>query len=207
MAQSQIDFWFTMGSTYSFLSAMRLKDVEGSSGVSFRWRPFHLLVILQEMKHVPFADKPAKMTYMWRDIERRAAMHGIPVHVPAPYPAKQSGFANQIALLGMQEGWGEAFVREAYRQWFQLGHETGSEPNVSNALRATGQDPADVLARAASNAVKQALAAETEHAKSLGIFGSPTFVVDGHELFWGDDRLEDAVTWHQRGTLGAPRAP
>jgi 2-hydroxychromene-2-carboxylate isomerase len=138
---------------------------------------------------------------MWRDLERRAGMHGIPIKVPAPYPAKQSVFANQVALLGMQEGWGEAFVREAYRQWFQLGHETGSEPNVSNSLRTIGQDPARVLARAADDGVKQALAAETERAKALGIFGSPTFVVDGRELFWGDDRMEDAISWAKSGRV------
>ena len=79
MGSSQIDFWFTMGSTYSFLSVMRLAKLERSTGLSFRWRPFHLLIILQEMKHVPFADKPTKSAYMWRDIERRAAMYGIPV--------------------------------------------------------------------------------------------------------------------------------
>lgn len=202
MPAPSIDFFFTMGSTYTYLAATRLPDIARTSGIAFRWRPFHLLTILNEMKHVPFADKPAKMNYMWRDIERRAAMHGIAIKVPAPYPAKQSGFANQVALLGMQEGWGEAFVREAYRQWFQLGHETGSEPNVSNGLRAIGQDPAPVLARAASDEVKQALAAETEHARALGIFGSPTFVVDGHELFWGDDRLEDAISWAKSGRVG-----
>ena len=53
-----------------------------STGISFRWRPFHLLIILQEMNHVPFADKPAKSAYMWRDIERRAAMYGLSVTLP-----------------------------------------------------------------------------------------------------------------------------
>lgn len=201
MPAPSIDFFFTMGSTYTYLAATRLHDVARNSGIAFRWRPFHLLTILNDMKHVPFADKPAKMNYMWRDIERRAGMHGIPIKVPAPYPAKQSGFANQVALLGMQEGWGEAYVREAYRQWFQLGHETGSEPNVSNSLRAIGQDSSRVLARAASDEVKQALAAETDRAKALGIFGSPTFVVGGSELFWGDDRLEDAISWAKSGRV------
>jgi 2-hydroxychromene-2-carboxylate isomerase len=200
MPTSSIDFFFTMGSTYTYLAATRLPEVARASGISFTWRPFHLLTILNEMKHVPFADKPAKMNYMWRDIERRAAMHGIPIHVPAPYPAKQSVLANQVAVLGMQEGWGEAFVREAYRQWFQLGHETGSEPNVSNALREIGQDPGQVLSRAASDDVKTALAADTDRAKALGIFGSPTFVVNG-ELFWGDDRLEDAISWAKVGKV------
>jgi 2-hydroxychromene-2-carboxylate isomerase len=200
MAAAQIDFWFTMGSTYSFLSVMRLAEVERSTGITFRWRPFHLLVILQEMKHVPFADKPVKSAYMWRDIERRAAMYGIPAQLPAPYPAKQSAMANLVATVGMREGWGADFVRAAYRRWFQLGQETGSQPNVSGSLRDIEQNPARVLALAGSEEAKEALALETDTAKELGIFGSPTFAVD-RELFWGDDRLKDAISWRQSGRV------
>jgi 2-hydroxychromene-2-carboxylate isomerase len=188
----QIDFWFTMGSTYSFLTVSRLHNQMGD--ITFRWRPFHLLIILQEMNHVPFADKPAKMAYMWRDIARRAKMYGIRANLPAPYPAKQSIAANLVALVGMQEGWGPDFVRAAYRNWFQRGEETGSEPNLSRSLTELGQDPARVLALAESETARSLLVEETEEAKRLGIFGSPTFVV-GSELFWGDDRLDDAITW------------
>ena len=190
MAADHVDFWFTMGSTYSYLSVSRLADVERSTGVTFRWRPFHLLIILQEMKHVPFADKPTKSAYMWRDIERRAAMYGIPVKLPVPYPAKQSVVANLVATVGMREGWGADFARAAYRRWFQRGEETGSEPNVSERLHDIGQEPKRVLALANSENTKATLAAETDAARELGIFGSPTFTV-GRELFWGDDRLAD----------------
>ncbi len=200
MTEGPIDFWFTMGSTYSYLSVMRLADVERSTGVTFRWRPFHLLLILQEMKHIPFADKPAKSRYMWRDIERRAAVHGLPARLPAPYPAKQSVTANLVAIVGMREGWGTEFVRAAYRRWFQAGEETGSEPNLSSSLRDIGQDPARVLALANSAAANETMLAETDAARALGIFGSPTFTI-GDELFWGDDRLEDAIGWY-RGRLG-----
>jgi 2-hydroxychromene-2-carboxylate isomerase len=200
MNDEPIDFWFTMGSTYSYLSVMRISERERTAGVTFRWRPFHLLIILQEMKHVPFADKPTKSAYMWRDIERRAAMYGIPVRVPAPYPAKQSGVANLIATVGMQEGWGEDYVGAAYRRWFQLGEETGSEPNLSASLREIGQDPSRVLSLAESDNTKAAMMAETDTARELGIFGSPTFAV-GRELFWGDDRLEDAISWHRLGRV------
>jgi 2-hydroxychromene-2-carboxylate isomerase len=200
MAADPIDFWFTMGSTYSYLSVMRLGELERSSGVRFRWRPLHLLVILQEMKHVPFADKPAKSAYMWRDIERRAAMYGLPVSLPVPYPAKHSIKANLVAIVGMRQGWGVDFARAAYRRWFQLGQETGSEPNVSESLRDIGKDPQSVLALANAADATTALMAETEVAKKLGIFGSPTFVV-GRELFWGDDRLDDAISWHRHGSV------
>lgn len=196
MAEGPIDFWFTMGSTYSYLSVMRLAEIERASGIAFRWRPFHLLLILQDMKHVPFADKPAKMRYMWRDLERRAAMHDLPVRVPAPYPAKQSVMANLVAIIGMGEGWGADFVRAAYRRWFQEGEETGSEPNLSLSLRDIGQDPGRVLPLASGPAANERLLAETDAARWLGIFGSPTFVI-GEELFWGDDRLEDAINWYR----------
>ena len=195
-ASQPAHFWFTMGSTYTYLTAMRLAQVEKLSGISFRWRPFHLLTLLQEMKHVPFADKPAKMSYMWRDISRRAEMYGVPVRLPAPYPAKQSILANKIALLGCTEGWGPDFVRAAYRRWFQLGEETGSEPNASSSLREIGQDPNRVLERAAGDEVSRMLDSETDAARALGVFGSPTFSI-GSELFWGDDRLEDAVSWYR----------
>jgi 2-hydroxychromene-2-carboxylate isomerase len=198
MAETQIDFWFTMGSTYSYLSVMRLAEVERADGVKFHWRPFHLLLILQEMKHVPFADKPTKSHYMWRDIERRAAMYGLPARVPAPYPVKQSIAANLVAIVGMREGWGADFVRAAYRHWMQEGEETGSEPNLSSSLRDIGQSPDRVLSLAGGKEANDLLLSETETAKQLGIFGSPTFVV-GRELFWGDDRLEDAISWSRHG--------
>ncbi len=200
MAEGPIEFWFTMGSTYSYLSVMRLAEVERSTGIAFRWRPFHLLLILQEMKHVPFADKPAKSRYMWRDIERRAAMYGLPIKLPVPYPAKQSVVANLVALVGMREGWGADFVRAAYRHWFQMGEENGSEPNLSSSLREIGQDPARVLALATTPATHKLLLAETDAARELGLFGSPNFVV-GDEVFWGDDRLDDAIDWYRHGQV------
>jgi len=205
MSETRVDFWFTMGSTYSYLSVMRLEAVERTSGVRFNWRPFHLLTILQEMNHVPFADKPTKCAYMWRDIERRAAMYGIPAPVPTPYPAKQSIVANLVAIVGMRQGWGADFVRAAYRRWFQLAQETGSEPNVSESLREVGQDPEQILALAGTPEIKASLLSETGVARGLGIFGSPTFAV-GREIFWGDDRLDDAISWLKKGRV-QPQPP
>jgi 2-hydroxychromene-2-carboxylate isomerase len=90
--------------------------------------------------------------------------------------------ANLVAIVGMRQGWGVDLVRAAYRRWFQLGQETGSEPNVSESLREIGQEPQSVLALANATGTTTALLAETDVAKNLGIFGSPTFVI-GRELF------------------------
>jgi 2-hydroxychromene-2-carboxylate isomerase len=121
-------------------------------------------------------------------------MYGISARLPAPYPVANSERANLVAIAGMQEGWGTDYVRAAYDRWFQFGEENGSDANIASSLRQVGQDPKRVLAVAESEETKAALTAETDVARDLGIFGSPSFVI-GRELFWGDDRLQDALDW------------
>jgi len=194
-----IDFWISIGSTYSYLSVMRLKSVEEASGVSFRWRPFSVLAIMTEQKNFPFVGKPVKMAYMWRDIKRRARMYGFEPQIPAPYPYTEFDLPNRIAMVAASEGWCADYTRAVYRDWFHAGHEPGSEPSVSNSLREVGQDKARVLALAKSDENEKSYREATEEAKALGVFGSPAFVV-GSEVFWGDDRLEDAIRWSKMNT-------
>jgi len=196
----EIDFWFSIGSTYTYLTVWRLCCVEANKGVRFRWRPFSLRSIIQEMDNVPFATKPIKLAYMWRDLERRASLYGLPINVPAPYPLKEFDLANRVAIVGQMEGWCAAYARAAYRRWLVDGKEPGSEPNLSESLVEAGQEPSRVLTLARSDAVARAFAVATDEARKMRIFGAPTFVARG-EVFWGDDRLEDAVTWHVHGKL------
>jgi 2-hydroxychromene-2-carboxylate isomerase len=193
MNNPTLDFWVSVGSTYSFLTVMRINRVETIEEVCFRWRPFSVGEIMMEQNNIPFRGKPVKMAYMWRDIERRAQFYGIPARIPAPYPLT-SDLANKVAVVGEQEGWCKKYIQATYRRWFQDGQEAGSEPNLSQSLREIGQDPVRVIKAAETDDIEQLYAAATQEAKSLGVFGSPTFVVDG-EVFWGDDRLEDAIKW------------
>ncbi len=194
----EIEFWFSIGSTYTYLSVIRLKEVEEKFGVKFSWQPFSVRKIMLEMDNVPFPPtKQVKADYMWRDIERRAYSYGFEAKVPAPYPLKKFDFANSVAVLGVQEGWCAEYVSATYRRWFVDGLEPGSEPNVSESLREIGLKPGNVLKLAADEKIQKAYLKQTEQAQSKNIFGSPSFIVDD-ELFWGDDRLEDAVNWAQR---------
>lgn len=197
-----IDFWFTCGSTYTYLSVMRLSSVEKASGIQFRWRPFNRRAL--GVNAAPFPAGSSKIEYMWHDLERRAALYGIPIKVPIAYPAKNTALPNQIALAGLQEGWGRDFVIASYRRWFQFGEETGGDDNVASSLREVGQDSKRVLDLAAGDDIKRLWDSETNRARELGIFGSPTFAVDD-ELFWGDDHLEDAVNWRKYGRLIEPK--
>jgi 2-hydroxychromene-2-carboxylate isomerase len=195
-----IDFWFSVGSTYTYLTVMRLDEVSKSEGIEFNWRPFSVRVVMTEQNNIPFRGKPIKMAYMWRDIERRASMHGLPVRVPAPYGLTEYDLVNKIAILGREEGWCRDYIKTSYRRWFQEGQEISLSPYVEQVLREIGQEPDRVFATVNSVAIEQAYKAATDEARSLNVFGSPTFVVAG-EVFWGDDRLDDAIEWARNGTL------
>ena len=198
--QSPIEFWFSIGSTYTYLTVMRIGEVAATTGISFRWRPFDVRAIMLEMNNIPFSTKPVKARYMWRDVERRAAMYGIPWAAIPPYPLKDLSLPNRVALVGCEEGWCAAYVTAAYRRWFIGRKDVSGEPNISTSLREIGQDPDRVLAIADSERLKILLNGQTDTARGLEIFGAPSFVV-GDELFWGDDRLEDAIAWRQSGSL------
>jgi 2-hydroxychromene-2-carboxylate isomerase len=104
---------------------------------------------------------------------------------------------NRIALIGAREDWCAQFVQAAYRRWFVNGKDPTLEPDLSGALQDIGQDANDILERATSDEMKAALQSKTDAARVLEIFGSPTFATAG-EIFWGDDRLEDAVRWQRQ---------
>ena len=194
----EIEFWFSIGSTYTYLSVTRLAEVMEKTGASFIWQPFSVRKIMRDMDNIPFPpSKQVKVDYMWRDIERRAKGYGFTANVPAPYPLKELDLANRVAVLARQEGWCEDYVRGTYRGWFIDGHEAGSDFNLSHTLSEIGQDKSRVLERANDPDVEAAYLKKTESAQRAGIFGSPSFIVDG-ELFWGDDRLEDAITWARK---------
>ncbi|WP_037307460.1 2-hydroxychromene-2-carboxylate isomerase [Ruegeria halocynthiae] len=194
----EIDFWYSIGSTYSFLTVMRLDDWCDEHGVAVTWRPFNVRSVMSDQQNIPFAGKPEKSAYMWRDIERRAAKYHIHARLPAPYPISDIALANQVALLGMGEGWGKNFTLALYRIWFEENVEAGSETAITEALHRCQQDPRLVLARARSPDTIAALEIETEQAAKLGVFGAPSLVVRG-EVFWGDDRLDDALSWVRVG--------
>jgi 2-hydroxychromene-2-carboxylate isomerase len=189
-----IDFWYSIGSTYTYLAVARIESVEAASGVTFRWRPFNIRHVLNEHKNIPYPAQSAKAAYMWRDIERWAAYCGLSPSLPAPYPTPNSPLANRVAILGAQQGWLKQYTKATYRLWFEEGQFCGEDPNISASIAAAGQDAEKVLDEASSSAVAAALQSATEEAMSLGIFGAPTFAVGG-EPFWGNERMEDAVSW------------
>ncbi len=183
-----LDFFLFYGSLYSYIAVMRIEETARTAGVAVRWRPFNLRAIMVEQNNT--ARPPAKMRYIWRDLERRAQAHDLPFRPTPPYPVDPELRALRVGTVAAVEGWCPEFSRAVFRAWMQ-DHKTPHE-TLEAVLRGLGKDPAAILTRAESPAIQAALDAQTNAARDLGLFGAPTFAV-GEELFWGGDRLEEAL--------------
>ena len=192
----KIEFWYSIGSTYTYLSTQRLTEIANKKNIEFEWCPFSVRSRMIEMENVPFMaeKKRDKIDYMWRDVQRRANFYGFDAKVPAPYPLKEFDLANKVAILGKDQGWIKEYTILTYKKWFLEHLEPGSEPNLSSTLREIGLDPDKIINLAQANEIEQKYLKNTEMAKNKGIFGSPSFTVE-NEVFWGDDRCEDAIKW------------
>ena len=196
------DFWFEFASTYSYPAAMRIGALARDAGVAIRWQPFLLGPIFkaQGWDNSPFNLYATKGRYMWRDLDRICADLGLPFRKPETFP--QSGLvAARAALVGLDEGWGEGFIAAVYRAQFAEGRLIGDPAVIRDILVTMGIDPKPVFDRTQSDAIKARLREQTEEAQRLGIFGAPAVVVNG-ELFWGNDRLEQALAWAKRDGTG-----
>jgi 2-hydroxychromene-2-carboxylate isomerase len=191
-----IDFWFDFASTYSYPAAMRIGPLAQNSGVRVRFRPFLLGPIfkVQGWTTSPFNLYPAKGRHMWRDLERLCADLNLPFRQPDPFP-QHSLLAARVALAGLERDWGEDFCRAVFRAEFGEGRRIHGPAVMSDILAELQIEPEPVLMAAQSDAMKARLRAQTEEAERLGIFGAPSFMTTDGELFWGNDRLEQALRW------------
>ena len=188
-------FWYEFASTYSYPAAARIEACAAGAGIAVDWRPFLLGPIFagQGWTDSPFNLYPAKGRYMWRDLERICARDGLGFRRPTVFP-RNSLLAARVALIAAEEGWGGEFTRAVYRANFAEDRDIAEPEVIGGILAALRQPAAGILVRAASPEIKQRLKAQNEAAVALGIFGAPSFVVAG-ELFWGNDRLDEAVAW------------
>ena len=200
MSAPSLDFWFDFASTYSYPAAARIGPLAADVGVQVRFRPFLLGPIFkaQGWDSSPFNLYPAKGRNMWRDLERLSEDAGLPFRRPEPFP-QNSLLPARVALVGLSQGWGEAFCVEVFRAQFGGSRRIDEAVTLAGILAHLGVDAEAALASAQSDDNKARLRAQTEEAQQLGIYGAPSFVTGGGELFWGNDRLEQALNWAKRG--------
>lgn len=194
----KVAFWFEFASTYSYPAAMRIEDAARRAAVDVEWRPFLLGPIFgaQGWNDSPFNVYPVKGRYMWRDLARVCDRLDLPLQQPSTFP-RNGLLAARVAQVAADEGWVADFTRAVYTANFAEDREIGEPDVIAEIVASLERDPDAVLARATAAENKDRLRRTGEEASRLGIFGAPSFVV-GEELFWGNDRLEDALAWAKR---------
>lgn len=190
-----LEFWFEFGSNYSYLSVMRIEAMANAAGVSVAWKPFLLGPVFRElgMDNSPFVLNPVKGRYVWRDMERQASKYALEFRKPTQFP-RVALLPMRVALIGANESWISAFCKRVMLQNFVDDLDINDIANVRRALTGLVPDPEAILTAAQGEDNKQRLRMQTEEALRRGLFGAPTFMV-GDEMFWGNDRMEDAITF------------
>ena len=188
-----IEFWFDFGSNYSYLSMMRIRRLAAAAGVLVVPRPFLLGPIFkaQGWDTSLFVLQAAKGRYVWRDMERQCAKYGLRWRQPSVFP-RNGLLAARVALQAAGAAWEFDFCEQVMLTNFADDRDIGDEAVIRAILAGLGVDGGAIVAAAQGDACKAGLRARTDAARSRGIFGAPTFFV-GDEMFWGNDRLEDAL--------------
>ncbi len=190
MPMPPITFYFDLGSPFAYLAVERLHTLLPEP---VQWQPVLLggLFRLTGRSSWALGDYQRRQAGM-ADIERRALAYGLPpMRWPDPWPADYLT-AMRATTYAFSVGRGRDFTTQAYRDAFQRGSELSVAQNVLQSAARAGLDPDAVGAGASAPGIKQALRDATDAAYDRGVFGVPTIAV-GDELFWGDDRLEDAA--------------
>ena len=188
-----IEFWFEFASNYSYLSVMRIEAEAQRHGVGIVWKPFLLGPIFRAlgMETSPFVLQKEKGTYVWQDMARQCRKYGLPWTQPSAFP-RMSVLPARIALLGTEQPWIGAFCRSVIKLNFAQDQDINAPERLAPILTELGVSASDILREAQAEPTKSRLREQTEEARRRGIFGAPTFFV-GSEMFWGNDRLEDAL--------------
>lgn len=185
-------FYFDLGSPYAYLTAERISGLFTDAELEQpEWQPILLGGLFQRFGRDSWANGPEREEGI-AEVERRAVEYGLPrLAWPDPWPGNTL-FAMRAATFAKQTGRTVSFALAAFRQAFAAGRDLSEPDNVLIAAAACELHPNALLKAAGTDLVKGALREATERAAELGVIGVPSLLV-GEEVFWGDDRVEEAV--------------
>ncbi|MEO7095316.1 MAG: 2-hydroxychromene-2-carboxylate isomerase, partial [Polyangiales bacterium] len=184
----EIEFFFDVGSSYSYLAATQMAGVAQRTGLPVRWRPFLLGAVFKSTGNEMPARIPAKAKWMLGDMERWCVHYKIPFKFPTRFPLLTLRTQRALAAAERTAVSVEAFALALFRGYWADNQDVTGDAAISAAAASAGLDGAAIVLAIDEPATKDLLRATTDEAVRRGAFGAPSMFV-GDALFWGNDRL------------------
>jgi 2-hydroxychromene-2-carboxylate isomerase len=184
-----VEFFYDVGSPYSYLAASRIEDLAARHQAVLAWRPFLLGGVFKTLGlTAPALQSPAKARWLLADLERWAARYGVPFRMNPHFPVNTLT-AMRMIVAAEERGHQMPLMRRLFPAMWAEGEDL-ADPEVLVRLADEASVPGrSLLERTAAGHVKDRLRASTEEAVRRGAFGAPTIFL-GDEMFFGNDRLD-----------------
>lgn len=174
----RVNWYFDFVSPYAYLCLHRLGELP--SEIEINYRPVLFAGLLSHWGQKGPAEIEPKRRYTYRSTHWQAKLQGVPFRYPAAHPFNPLQHLRLAIAAGSTPG--------AVRRIFDSAWASGGDATDPVAFAALAQDLGIEPSKLSAPEVKDALRANTEEAAARGVFGVPTFAVDG-ELFWGSDSI------------------
>ncbi|MBK6294172.1 MAG: 2-hydroxychromene-2-carboxylate isomerase [Rhodoferax sp.] len=194
---TQVEFYFDVGSPYTYLAYHQLPKIAAKRAATIVWRPMLLGGVFQATGNHSPMEIPAKGRYSLIDLQRWAQHFGVPMTMNPHFPINTlTLMRGAVAMQGCSEAEFQRYLAAIFAAMFERPRNLGQAEEVTAVLHENGFDPVQFQRLVSDPAVKEQLKRNTEEAVARGVFGAPTFFV-GEQMFWGQDRLafvEQALT-------------
>lgn len=197
----RIRFFFDFTSPYSYLAQTRVDDLVARTGVEVAWIPVYLAGIMKATGNQPPGMVPARGIYMLRDLERWAALYGVPFRFTPHFPINSlAALRAAAAIQAERPERGRAFNDACFRATWVDGVNLADREAI--VALADERDRALVASAFDAQPYKDAIKKNTDEAVAAGVFGVPSFVRGKDDLYFGNDRMEMLVGHLRSGSGG-----
>lgn len=187
-----IDYFFTTLSPYVYLAGTRLEEIAARHGATITYKPLDIMALFPRSGGQPPAERhPARMEYRAQELARQPRKLGLPFNIkPAHWPTNPA--PSSYAIIAAQNAGGGdmgVLIHAITRAVWVEDKDIAEDAVIRACLEEAGFDPGLTDSGLLTGA--ETYAANLEEAVSRGVFGSPFYITDQGQKFWGQDRLDD----------------
>jgi 2-hydroxychromene-2-carboxylate isomerase len=196
-----IDFYFDFSSPYGYLASTRIEALANRHDRIIKWHPILLGAIFKISGQAPLISYPLKGDYARIDFARSAREYKTPFAFPTAFPVGTVAAARTFYWLDSHSELSDKavpLIHALFKSYYVDDHDISKPEVVLSVAESLGINKDELSTALADQTVKDKLRVAVENAIELGVFGSPTMIVND-ELFWGNDRLEQLDRWLARG--------